>query len=97
MNAPKEIGAGSIIPSDEEVLLRTAKDAAEYWMYWTKFNRDAWEAINTEKTRLGWKAIFWRPILPPPLPAPLPTKLKIIAERMGWLSPNTVNGTSPVD
>lgn len=80
---------GSVIPTDEEVLLREAKDAADGWKGAMKANREAWDYIKSEQERLkkslGFLALFHRPSIPPPLPPPIPTKLRIIAERMGWL------------
>jgi len=69
--------AGSI-PTDEEVLLREAKDVAESWTAQMEANRAGWAAISAQRTVSRYST-------PPPIPPPIPTKLRIIAERMGWL------------
>ena len=72
-------------PTTEEVLLRETQDIVLGWKAAVKRNREGWEAINEADKKAGWLSIFAHRILPPPLPPPLPVRVKIIAERMGWL------------
>ncbi len=75
----KRFAPAESIPTDEEVLLREAKDVAASWTAAMEANRAGWAAIAASRTVSRYST-------PPPIPPPIPTKLRIIAERMGWLT-----------